>query len=411
MVRVKLPTRLGGADISVSVGALSVHQQYGVKVRISAFVELKNRVYRLNGITGDLRAEVRAFAESEILNHLTMNMQITAPYLQPIAAQAMQQALAVPVVEEPSGEPVPTLGGLVAAYWEEREGSGALAPKTRQQMYLVLGLLKDHVGAETAITAVSRADLLDWRDETYADTKQSTANTYIGIACSFFKWIDITQSVEGFKNPAAKVRYVVGKGTRMAHEERERWTDAELVELLHLDNWLVTLGVYTGARLNEVAQLHLSDIAFPTDGAASFAAIDINCNAPDKRLKTRAAARVIPLGFPPELMERFKEYLAGLPAGTERVFPQLRYRDMDGYSKSADVAVRKFLKSVNPDKSFHCLRHAFADRCKQRRVDVHITKELLGHSLEDITAGRYGKRYAPEVLHETLMKAGVWDFS
>jgi integrase len=348
--------------------------------------------------------------ETEILNHLTMNMQITAPYTQPIGAM-YAQALAIPAQHsqaEPQGEPAPTLGELVAAYWAERE-SGGLAPKTWQQLTQVLGRLRDDVGSGKAITAVSRAVLLKWRDTAYGAAKQSSANTYLSIVCSFFKWIDQTQEVKGFKNPAVRIRFIAGKGARMAHEERERWTDAELVELLRLDNWLITLGVYTGARINEVAQLHKADITFPE--GQPFAVVDINCNAPNKRLKTRAAARVVPLAFPPELMGRFKAFLAGFPDDTERVFPQLKYREIDGYASSAGRAVEKALASVNPRKTYHCLRHAFADRCKQRRVDVHITKELLGHSLDDITASRYGKRYTPEVLHETLMKAGVWDFS
>ena len=73
-------------------------------------------------------------------------------------------------------------------------------------------------------------------------------------------------------------------------EEQKKAEEAD-----YTTKWMIRIGVYTGARLNEVAQLHKDDIQITEDG---IVALRIDDKHPDQRLKTRAARRVIPLGFP-----------------------------------------------------------------------------------------------------------------
>ena len=96
----------------------------------------------------------------------------------------------------------------------------------------------------------------------------------------------------------------------------------------------------------------------------------------------------------------------------ERVFPRLTFREAEeSYSNSAGKLVNaKFLKSISKSKSYHGLRHSFMDRCKQREVYEAMIKEVVGHEIDDITSGRYGKRYGVKVLRDAITKAGVWDF-
>ncbi|MCG9125530.1 hypothetical protein LH460_12855 [Laribacter hongkongensis] len=92
----------------------------------------------------------------------------------------------------------------------------------------------------------------------------------------------------------------------------------------------------------------------------------------------------------------------------ERVFPRLTFREAEeSCSNSAGKLVNaKFLKSISKSKSYH----SFMDRCKQREVYEAMIKEVVGHEIDDITSGRYGKRYGVKVLRDAISNAGVWDF-
>jgi integrase len=86
-------------------------------------------------------------------------------------------------------------------------------------------------------------------------------------------------------------------------EERNHWSQEDLRRLFSPDNyneqsryrhtymfWLPILGLFTGARLEEICQLHLSDIYQADD----IWVIDIN-DAVGKKVKTKSSRRLIPL--------------------------------------------------------------------------------------------------------------------
>lgn len=92
------------------------------------------------------------------------------------------------------------------------------------------------------------------------------------------------------------------KAKKRAHEERAPFTHDDLARLfgtaqyhqhkfLHSHYyWLPLLGLYTGARLGELCQLHLDDIR-EEDGIPIF---DIN-ESGDKKLKTSSSQRLVPI--------------------------------------------------------------------------------------------------------------------
>jgi integrase len=53
-------------------------------------------------------------------------------------------------------------------------------------------------------------------------------------------------------------------------------------------------------------------------------------------------------------------------------------------------------------KDFHSFRHTVADALKQVQVEPTVISELLGHRVESISLGRYGKRYSPKVLRQAV---------
>ena len=84
--------------------------------------------------------------------------------------------------------------------------------------------------------------------------------------------------------------------------------------------WITLLSAYSGARLNEVCQLKVSDIS-KTDGIWTMS---INDDSEDKSIKTKSGNRVIPL-HPKLLNLGFLNYFNQIKnQNKEKLFPQLK---------------------------------------------------------------------------------------
>lgn len=58
-------------------------------------------------------------------------------------------------------------------------------------------------------------------------------------------------------------------------------------------------------------------------------------------------------------------------------------------------------------KSFHSLRHTFANELKQVGVSEQVVSEFLGHASQSITYGRYGKESRIEILMKEMSKIKI----
>lgn len=172
--------------------------------------------------------------------------------------------------------------------------------------------------------------------------------------------------------------------------------------------WLPILALYCGGRLNELAQLHLSDI-IEIEG---IWCIDFNLDAVDKldvdeadvvvagdkSLKSINAHRTIPIHR--HLLELgFVDYVQALRrAGRTRVFEELHFDARKGYGKAAGSWFNeRFLGKRlgierNGRKTFHSLRHNFATALGAAQVPLPIKSDLMGHSRSDaLVEARYDK--------------------
>lgn len=201
------------------------------------------------------------------------------------------------------------------------------------------------------------------------------------------------------KNRAQKVQ---------AKKQRERFTQDELITIFNSDKyqngkhnrtyeyWLPLLGLYMGARLGELSQLRLQDV-YREEGTWL---VDFNEDE-DKTLKTINSIRKVPvhkvlvrLGF-----IRYVEHLKALYKAdklhTNLVFPDL-IKGRDGYGHNTAKSFDRYLRALDikaDGKSFHSLRHTFADERKQADENPAMTAELMGHEIDNETLGRYGKEY------------------
>lgn len=214
-------------------------------------------------------------------------------------------------------------------------------------------------------------------------------------------------------NPA---RGMTIRNPKRANEERKAFTSDDLRKLFHSPEyvlsghrhpyqyWVPLLALYTGARLNEICQLHLADF----DESDDVKVIRISEDGGSKRLKTKAARRQIPIH--PELIRLgLIDYVDSLRnAGDERLFPELLER-RDGYGQAASKWFAGYCSRCGIDeagKVFHSFRHTVIDRLKQADVPKEKIAALVGHEDDSVTFGRYGKDFRPSVLQTVVEELG-----
>jgi len=152
-------------------------------------------------------------------------------------------------------------------------------------------------------------------------------------------------------------------------------------EYLPLYYWLPLLGLHTGARINELCQLKLTDIR-QTESGVWF--IDITDSGDDQSVKNRNSLRNVPLH--PFLIDHgLIEWCQALHgAGYDRLFPELRHDADKGYSKAAVKWFSSYLGRMgwprDGRKTFHSFRHTFITRCTNDfKIDPAVTGQITGH--------------------------------
>lgn len=167
--------------------------------------------------------------------------------------------------------------------------------------------------------------------------------------------------------------------------------------------WLPLLGLYTGARIEELCSLYIEDF----QKAHGVPVISINKNHPDKKLKTLAAERLIPIHSELERLGLLDHVTALKAKKEKRLFPELSGQ-RDGFSQGASKWFGRFRKRhgiTSPTKVFHSFRHTVANSLKQAGVPKHQVAEILGHDQgEDVTFGRYGKPVEAKGALEAIKK-------
>lgn len=199
------------------------------------------------------------------------------------------------------------------------------------------------------------------------------------------------------------------KQKRKPEEERRAYSPTDLKAIMvHLPKdddkperyWIPLIGMYSGMRLDEICQLYTADVR-EVDGVWC---LDVN-DTQDKKLKTISSSRLVPihprlvkLGF----LDHVKKCQKG---GHSRLWMNLERREADGYGSAYGKVFQRFNRkhiTDDPLKTFHSLRHTFADTLKQLGCQEPLIAELMGHANGSITTGRYGKRYQPKVLLEAV---------
>ncbi len=328
-----------------------------------------------------------------------------------------------------------TLGDVAESFLAENKIANNPALRTEQQKRSNLDLLIEVLGPETDIASIgypeaqrvrevvqsypkNRSKNRHTRDLSLAELERVlpalleagacerlsvlTMNTYLQAFSSLFEWarkrghVDqnyfsgatIRQSRSS--KPAPYKKFNVDQIQLMIHELH---TDEKRLIRKKFQKWATFLGIYTGARLNEICQIELQDIK----KVEGIWCIDLNDNGEYKSLKTEASRRVVPIHS--QLLELgFQHYVREVhSAGHTRLFPELAYSPKHGWGREQSRWFNdRFLVQLGlKDKGvvFHSLRGTLSTMLLRANVEPSLVKWIVGHEHTDVTQKHYNEGY------------------
>lgn len=153
--------------------------------------------------------------------------------------------------------------------------------------------------------------------------------------------------------------------------------------------WGTMIGLYTGARLNEVCQLELADIKRDED----IWYFDINDDGERKNLKNTASRRRVPI-HRTLIGLGLLDYVTDLrQRGEMRLFPELSYCPKNGWGRSLGRWFNEdFLPSLaikTQELVFHSFRHTMVTRLSQHDIPISLVQAIVGHQSDTVTLNTY----------------------
>jgi len=352
------------------------------------------------------------------------------------AAPAMRQD-----ADAKSDDPALTIEQLVAEFWKIAKLENRWSAKTEGERLEHIELLYERLGKDIAAPDFGRKQAHIMRDVLrdyppnrnispltrdkpllevlglpgFAKLHPRTINKYLQTYSSLFNWAVqnghcTTNPFEGLSIRTNKVNLT---------EPRVSFSDGQLETILRAvlaktgsneehHKWGTLIAIHTGARLNEVAQLHLDDLRQAND----IWCFDINQKqGTTKRLKNAASQRVVPIH--PRLLDYgLMDYFERMNAicGNTRLFPQLTYSKSDGYGRNLGRWVNERLLpelGIKTDQlTFHSFRHTMIGKLAAADVSQEHIKAIVGHNQGTTTLDTYNRNgFPPDLLLAALEKA------
>jgi integrase len=266
------------------------------------------------------------------------------------------------------------------------------------------------VGVDLPVRSITKQHVRVFKDALLSSTSKRTGRSMspatvqklLNAVGSVLSWAVKQGYIDA--NPAHGVAQVAAKADP---EDRRLPYDADDLKKLFsvrrkdgADHWLPLLALWTGARLEELGQLHVADVR--EEDGVRFLAIE---PGDGKRTKTKSSRRRVPLH--PELLRLgFLEYVERQrAAGQVWLFSELRPTSYGSrtaaWSKYWGRHARE-LGVLDKRKTFHSFRHGFKDAARAVMPEEHHDA-ITGHANGSV--GRsYGRGVPLSVLAESMAK-------
>ena len=241
---------------------------------------------------------------------------------------------------------------------------------------------------------------------TYKTITAVTVNNRLRKLSAFMNWCKSNGYVAD--NPLVGLKVMTGS----AKEARLSFEQHDLTALLNLEAlkaearkhpwryWLPLLGRFTGARLEELCQLHVAD--FITMQGVNCIRIDDGHES--QKLKNSSSRRTLPV-HPALIQLGLLDYVNNQRTqNSDRLFPELEpVRGKLGHAPSKWFSRYRIKMGItDPKKTFHSFRHTMIDDLRDAGVQDSLIKRIAGHEDSAVTFGVYGSRVPIKAMVEAL---------
>ena len=255
----------------------------------------------------------------------------------------------------------------------------------------------------------------------------STALKKYGYLKAFLRWADDDMCIpDGVRYS----RILPSKNNKLSRNQRESgyaaFTGKDLKTLFESPEyssgfehswqyWIPMIGLYTGARINEISQLNVSDIVVQ-DSIRCFSINDLPDEDetdgefaegdPQKTVKSSASVRFIPIH--PELIKAgLDDYIAEVKTNAgKRLFETLGWSKKSHYGAVPSKFFREYTKNhgvyVERKKVFHSFRRTLNQALQKAGMHQEHRERLLGHSNTSVNDTHYGGETPLHVINKFL---------
>ncbi|MCJ8339765.1 MAG: site-specific integrase [Pseudomonadales bacterium] len=239
-------------------------------------------------------------------------------------------------------------------------------------------------------------------------------NMLLECISAFMKWAVVNGHAKN--NPLDGLKVIVPK-RQQSRQKRRSWTTEELNQLFnsplytgckherrrsepgdliikdHL-YWLPILALYTGARAEELCQLRKEDIKIADGIYYLDIKEEINIKGElTQRLKNQSSKRQVPLhhlilelGFVSWIEKHQHPMLFAIESiGADKKWSSAFSRVFGRYKRAIGID--------DAGVVFHSFRHCFLNQFKQANADQSLVRQLVGHTEQSLSLGRYTEKY------------------
>lgn len=171
--------------------------------------------------------------------------------------------------------------------------------------------------------------------------------------------------------------------------------------------WAPLIGLFTGARISEICQLHKIDIG-KRENFYTMSITDVDEDKVvdyEKKIKTEAGKRLLPIH--PALIEiGFIEYLEDMKKFGGQVFPTTRPDSYGYFGKEAGRRWATYSNKIgikDPAKVFHSFRSTANIKLQHTKLRDEIRFGYIGHDVNNVNNKNYGEKFPPEIFWEEVI--------
>ncbi len=176
--------------------------------------------------------------------------------------------------------------------------------------------------------------------------------------------------------------------------------------------WFPLIGLMTGARLNEIAQLRIADIRKDAESGIWF--MDIGTDG-GRSIKTASSRRQVPLHG--ELIRlgllRYRDAVLATKGkkDTDSLWPAVKSEDgfysATAFTKFFGRFLRKTVGIEDTRIVFHSFRHTFKRLARDAGLTEELHDALTGHAGNGGVGRGYGAGFGLKTLHEAVGRIGA----